>query len=67
MGHFARLGFDGLRLHLWDRELTDAEGNLVDNEHLRPLDYLVHSADGRGIWVVLTPSCLYKTGGQYRL
>src|SRR5687768_16231623 len=40
MAHFARLGWDGLRLALWgDWENSDREGNLIVNEHLDLMDY----------------------------
>lgn len=41
--HMARLGLNAFRLHLWDVELSDAEGRLLDNEHLALLDKLVAS------------------------
>ena len=31
--HLARLGLDAYRVHVWDREITDAEGNVLANEH----------------------------------
>ena len=40
MNHLARLGLDAYRIHVWDREVSDREGNLVENEHLDLLDYL---------------------------
>src|SRR5687768_6168405 len=33
--HFARLGLDAFRVHVWDTEITDSLGNLLENEHLR--------------------------------
>ncbi len=33
--HFARLGVNAFRVHVWDTEITDAEGNLLNNEHLQ--------------------------------
>lgn len=53
--HMARLGLNVIRLHCWDRELSDHEGNLRDNEHLRLLDYLIAQAKERGIYSVMTP------------
>lgn len=39
MAHFARMGYDGLRLILWgDWENTDYEGNLLINDHLDLLE-----------------------------
>ena len=64
--HMARLGLDALRLHVWDTEISDAEGNLLENEHLRLLDYLIDCASQRGIYTVLTPIAWFDsgTGGQ---
>src|SRR5258708_5030704 len=36
--HMARMGLDALRLHIWDCEVSDREGNLLQNDHLRLLD-----------------------------
>ena len=32
--HISRLGLNAYRIHLWDVELTDGQGNLLENEHL---------------------------------
>ena len=40
--HMARLGLNAYRIHIWDVEISDAEGNLLENEHLELLDYLIH-------------------------
>lgn len=56
MAHFARMGWDGLRLALWgDWENSDGEGNLVANDHLDLLDYLIFQAKKRGISLLFTP------------
>ena len=34
-------GVDAFRVHVWDVEITDTLGNLLENEHLRLLDFLV--------------------------
>ena len=31
--HMARLGLDAFRVHVWDVEITDSLGNLLENEH----------------------------------
>ena len=31
--HMARLGLNAYRIHIWDVEISDAEGNLLENEH----------------------------------
>ncbi|MBN2307635.1 MAG: cellulase family glycosylhydrolase [Candidatus Hydrogenedentes bacterium] len=55
LAHLERMGLDALRLHVFDREISDRQGNLLDNEHLRLLDYLVTQAKARGFYTVLTP------------
>lgn len=52
--HFARMGLDAYRIHVWDIEISDQIGNLVENDHLRLLDYLIMRLEERGIKVVLT-------------
>ena len=44
--HIARLGLNAFRLHLWDAELADSEGNLLDNDHLDLLDYMISRLEG---------------------
>jgi len=53
--HFRRLGLDCLRLHAIDREFSTPEGDLVANDHLDKLDYLLAAAISNGLHVVLTP------------
>lgn len=60
--HMARLGLNGYRLHLWDVELCDGEGNLLENEHLDLLDYLIASLERRGISIVLTAQTNFGNG-----
>lgn len=53
--HFARLGLDAYRIHVWDREVSDPAGNLVVNDHVRAFDYLLAKLKARGIKIILTP------------
>ncbi|MDR1140327.1 MAG: hypothetical protein LBL62_01455 [Planctomycetaceae bacterium] len=46
---------NAIRIHVFDTEISDAEGNLVRNEHLDMLDYLVSKCNERGIYLWLTP------------
>jgi len=62
--HFARLGLDALRLHVFDREVSDGEGNLLPNEHLALLDCLIARARDRGIYTVLTPIAWWPVPGD---
>lgn len=52
--HLARMGVTAYRIHVWDYEITDGEGNLLDNEHLDLFDYLLWRLEERGIRIVLT-------------
>ena len=62
--HFARMGLDALRLHVFDREVSDETGNLLTNEHLDLLDYLIARAKERGIYTVLTPIAWWPVPGD---
>lgn len=60
--HFGRLGFNGFRLHLWDVELTDSAGNLLENDHLDLLDYLISELEDAGIDIILTAQTNFGNG-----
>ncbi len=60
--HFARLGFDAFRVHVWDTEISDSLGNLKENEHLRLFDYLVAKLKERKIKIFLTPLAFWGNG-----
>lgn len=60
--HIARLGLNAYRIHIWDVEITDAQGNLIENEHLDLLDYLVFRLEERGISVILTAQTNFGNG-----
>jgi hypothetical protein len=62
--HFARLGLGAIRLHVFDREVSDAGGNLLDNDHVRLLDLLIARAKARGIYTVLTPIAWWAVPGE---
>jgi len=60
MAQFARMGWDGLRLTFWgDWEASDSDGNLIANDHLDLLDYLIARARERGIYMLFSPIQLY--------
>lgn len=61
MAHFARMGWDGLRLTFWgDWEASDSAGNLIANDHLDLQDYLIAKARERGIYMLFSPIQLYS-------
>ncbi len=60
--HFARLGLDLFRIHVWDCEISDTLGNLIDNEHLELFDYLLLKLQERKINAVITPIAYWGNG-----
>ncbi|MDT0676552.1 cellulase family glycosylhydrolase [Autumnicola musiva] len=60
--HFSRLGFDLYRIHVWDTEISDEEGNLLENEHLETFDYLLKQLKDRNINFMITPIAYWGNG-----
>lgn len=60
--HFSRLGFDAFRVHVWDQEISDVNGNLRENEHLRLFDLLVAELKKRKIKTLITPIAFWGNG-----
>src|SRR5580693_6305771 len=60
--HMARLGLDAFRVHVWDTEISDSVGNLLENEHLRLFDFLLAELQKRGIRVIITPIAFWGNG-----
>lgn len=60
--HMARLGFNAFRVHVWDNEIADSAGNLLNNEHLRLFDYLIAKLKARNIKIFLTPLAYWRGG-----
>lgn len=60
--HFARLGFDLYRVHVWDTEISDTLGNLISNEHLRLFDYMLKKMKDRGMKFIITPIAYWGNG-----
>ena len=60
--HLARLGLDAFRVHIWDVEITDSLGNLLQNEHLDLFDYLLHQLELRNIKILITPIAFWGNG-----
>jgi hypothetical protein len=60
--HLARLGLDAFRVHVWDTEITDADGNLIDNDHLRLFDFLLAELKKRNIKTIVTPIAFWGNG-----
>lgn len=60
--HFSRLGFDLYRIHVWDTEISDEEGNLLENEHLETFDYLLKELKYRKVKFIITPIAYWGNG-----
>ena len=61
MAQFARMGWTALRLCSWgDWENADKDGNLVVNDHVDLMDYLIAKARERGVYILLTPIHTYN-------
>lgn len=60
--HLARLGVDAFRVHVWDTEITDSLGNLLENDHLRLFDFLLAELKQRNIRIILTPIAFWGNG-----
>lgn len=60
--HFARLGFDLYRVHVWDTEISDTLGNLLPTENLRLFDYMVMKMKERGMKFIITPIAYWGNG-----
>lgn len=59
--HLARLGLDAFRVHVWDTEISDSTGNLLENDHLRLFDYLLFKLKQRKIKILITPIAFGET------
>jgi hypothetical protein len=60
--HMARIGLDAFRVHVWDTEISDTSGNLIDNDHLRLFDYLLAELKKRNIKTIITPIAFWGNG-----
>ena len=61
VAQFRLMGVDFVRIHVYDREITDAEGHLTPNRHLEVFDMLLEELDRAGIFVMLTPMTWWNT------
>lgn len=60
--HMARMGLDAFRVHVWDVEISDSTGKLLDNAHLRLFDYLVKKLQEKNIKMLITPIAFWGNG-----
>ena len=60
--HMARIGLDAFRVHVWDVEISDTLGNLIENEHLSLFDFLLAELKKRKIKTIITPIAFWGNG-----
>lgn len=60
--HIQRLGLNAYRIHVWEKEISDSDGNIIINEHLKLLDYTISELAKRNIKVILTPIAWWGNG-----
>ncbi|WP_224994248.1 cellulase family glycosylhydrolase [Cesiribacter sp. SM1] len=60
--HFARLGLDLYRVHVWDTEISDSVGNLLQTEQLRLFDYAISKMKERDMKFIITPIAYWGNG-----
>ena len=62
----ARLDLDLYRVHVWDTEISDTLGNLLNNDHLRLFDFAVNEMKKRGMRFIITPIAYWGNGWPER-
>lgn len=62
VAHIARLKLDAYRIHLWDKVISDKQGNLLNNHNLELFDYLMMRLQERGIKAIITPIAWWGSG-----
>ena len=56
------MGVNAYRIHVCDCEISDSIGNLLENEHLKLLDYVISQFQQIGIYIFLTPIAYWGDG-----
>lgn len=59
--HLKLLGVDFIRMHLYEREITDRQGQVVEGHNLQVFDYLIDQCERHGIFLMLTFMTWYNT------
>ena len=60
--HMTRLGINAFRIHVWDVEISDGEGNLLENDHLDLLDYTIARFAQYGVQTLVTAIAFWGNG-----
>lgn len=53
--HFKQIGVNFVRMHVYDREISDQDGHLVHNHRLKVMDYLLYRLEQEEIYLMMTP------------
>lgn len=64
LDHMKRMGVQVVRIHVFDREITQRDGSIVDNHHLELLDYVSAGCAKRGLYLYLTPIAWWPSPQQ---
>ncbi len=59
--HFKLMGVDLVRMHLYEREITDRNGNIVENKNMAVLDYLIDQCEKNDIYLMICPTVWWNT------
>lgn len=53
--HWEAMGVESIRMHVFDTEISDRAGNILENDHLDLIHYIFHKANEKQIYIMLTP------------
>ena len=62
--HMRRLGLDYVRIHVFDTQVSDDNGGIVETVHLGLLDYLLDRIAREGLYAVVTPIAWWNAKGE---
>lgn len=60
--HMTRLGINAFRIHVWDVEISDTNGHLLENDHLDLLDYTIARFAEHGVKTLVTAIAFWGNG-----
>jgi hypothetical protein len=58
---FHLMGFDLIRMHVYEREISDLDGNIIENDQMEIFDYLMMRLEEEDIYVMMTPMVWFNT------
>lgn len=59
--HFKLMGVELVRMHLYEREITDRQGHVVENHNMKVFDYLIDQCAKNDIFIMLSPTAWWNT------